>query len=44
MGAWLISMSTSPAGCARADDAEARKRVMDGIRQSDEWKQKHPSQ
>ena len=43
MGAWLFDVYLA-SRLAGADDAEARKRVMDGIRQSDEWKQKHPSQ
>jgi hypothetical protein len=42
MGAWLFDVYLA-SRLAGADDAEARKRVMDGIRQSDEWKQKHPS-
>ena len=40
MGAWLFDVYLA-SRLAGADDAEARKRVMDGIRQSDEWKQKH---
>ena len=43
IGAWLFDVYLA-SRLAGADDAEARKRVMDGIRQSDEWKQKHPSQ
>ena len=43
IGAWLFDVYLA-SRLAGADDAEARKRVMDGIRLSDEWKQKHPSQ
>ena len=40
IGAWLFDVYLA-SRLAGADDAEARKKVMDGIRQSDEWKQKH---
>lgn len=43
IGAWLFDVYLA-SRLAGADDAEARKRVTDGIRQSDEWKQKHPRQ
>ena len=43
IGAWLFDVYLA-SRLAGADDAEARKRVMDGIRLSDEWKQKHPPQ
>lgn len=41
IGAWLFDVYLADR-LAGADDAEARKKVVDGIRQSDEWKQKHP--
>jgi hypothetical protein len=43
IGAWLFDVYLA-SRLAGADDAEARKRVMNGIQLSDEWKQKHPPQ
>ena len=41
IGAWLFDVYLAER-LAGADDAEARKKVVDGIKQSDEWRQKHP--
>jgi hypothetical protein len=42
IGAWLFDIYLA-ARLAGVDDAEARKRVVAGIQQSDEWRQKHPA-
>ena len=42
IGAWLFDVYLA-ARLAGADDAAAREKVTDGIRQSDEWRQKHPA-
>ena len=42
IGAWLFDVYLA-ARLAGADDAAARQKVTDGIRQSDEWRQKHPA-
>ncbi len=41
IGAWLFDVYLADRLLGN-DDAAARKKVVDGIRQSDEWRQKHP--
>lgn len=41
IGAWLFDVYLA-ARLTGADDAAARQKVTDTIRQSDEWRQKHP--
>lgn len=41
IGAWLFDVYLAER-LIGADDATARQKVTDGIRQSDEWRQKHP--
>ena len=43
IGAWLFDVYLA-ARLTGADDAAARKKVTDAIRQSDEWRQKHPGE
>ena len=41
IGAWLFDVYLA-ARLTGADDAAARQKVTDAIRQSDEWRRKHP--
>ena len=42
IGAWLFDVYLAER-LTGADDAAARKKVIDWIQQSDEWRQKHPN-
>ena len=42
IGAWLLDVYLS-ARLTGATDEQARQQMVDGIKQSDEWRQKHPT-